>query len=232
MSTIRRTAARAVALAAGVGCLVPVPAAQAAPTATTTVSAALAGTVVSTADIDGDGRRDRTTLEGRGTRGDGLAIIRVQTATGRTMRATTRLGYVEPTRSFHAAAAIDGVRGKEIVVQTDMGAHTPWYRVLTVRDGRLVTLVDPEGQSRWTVDSALWIGKGYTRTVTSTGSVRMTSHVALRDGAAQPFTLTTRTVRWSNGRWAPVSVRKAKVSAANAYRLADWHVAGVPRAYA
>lgn len=189
--------------------------------------------IVSKTDVDGDGRGDLTGMTTyKRADGTGTATLRVLTASGRSMTTKTEINHFAG-QTFYGAAKMDGQAGYELVVMTDMGAHTPWFRAVTYRNGRLVTLVDPEGQYRWTVDSAVWIGKGYKRTVTSTGEVRMTSYVALDNTPVgdRRYDLTTKQAAWRNGRWERVSTTKRVVGPDAAYRYADWYVPYLPKFY-
>lgn len=220
MSTNRRTIPLTVGLSAAL-VLAGAGGAQARAGSTETASTTK---VVTRADIDGDGRADRTTLTTSGTRGDGTAVLRVTTAAGQSMSTSTDIGMVDLDDVYYGAARIDGEAGYEIVLQSDMGAHTGWFRVVTYRDGRLTTLVDPDGSWRWTVDQAVWVGKGYRRGTTASGAVKLTSYVALAERGSTSFELRTKAVQWSNGRWARLGLTRKRVNAATAYRNADWYV--------
>lgn len=189
-------------------------------------------TIVSRVDVDGDGARDSvgltTTWRSDGT---GTATVRVLTARGARLSTATRVDR-RLDDVYHGSARIDGAPGYEMVIQTDMGAHTPWFRAITYRDGRLTTLVDPHGAYRWTVDSAVWVGKGYRRTTTSTGALKMVSYVALDNNHDGRYQLTTKAVGWREGRWVHMSKSTRTVGAKEAYRYADWYVPYLPKAFA
>lgn len=186
---------------------------------------------VSRTDVDGDGRADTTTLTADRDSTSGPAVLTVRTATGRTMSTTTEMSHTDLDRSFWGAAKVDGEAGYELVLWTDMGAHTGWFRVITERGGRLTTLVDPSGAYRWSVDQAVWVGKGYRRTTTSIGRAKMTMYTATATTGGSTFDQTVRSYQWSNGRWARMGAVERKVKAAEAYRYADWYVPYLPKFY-
>lgn len=219
--------------AAATGALVL--AGTAAGTATAASSSACTGvsgcTVVSRADVDGDGRADSVgTTQTKRTDGTGTTTVRVRTASGTRMSTTTELER-PVDKPFYGAARIDGAPGYELVVNTGPGAHTGWFRVITYRDGRLTTLRDPNGAYRWTVDAASWIGKGYRRTTTSTGALKMMACTALDTEHDGTFRLQTTAVTWRNGGWSRLGRTTRTVGPSTAYRYADWSVPYLEKYY-
>jgi hypothetical protein len=88
-------------------------------------------TIAASADIDGDEMADQIGIVGRDlTTPDGSIVVRVRTATGRTMQ-TTGSDVNWYTDAFHGVAPIDGRAGMEIVVGDLVGAHAIQERVVT-----------------------------------------------------------------------------------------------------
>lgn len=221
-SSRRLVAARIVA-AAFVSTAVVVPVA-------TSAQAATAGpSVVSRADVDGDGRADVTSL----TRlsGGKAYTLRTTTAAGRT--ATTRVDtpWLFGREPFVGAVPMDGVRGSEIVLRTETGAHTQYHRVFTWRSGRLVAQKDPSGSLDWITDGAAAFAAGY-RLRTVDGVKQLTQISLSRDSWAPGATFSgTRFVaRWENGQWRPITARSVKMPAnESVYAGAGWNVGSLPR---
>lgn len=188
--------------------------------------------IVSRADVDGDGQRDSVGMWSSEAGDDGsfVATIRVQTAAGETLETTTdiRIPHIEP---WWGAAKIDGEAGHELVLQSDEGAHTGWYRAITYRDGRLTTLNDPNGEPRWAIDSAATSGSGYRRTTMSSGEPLMYSYRAEMDETDERPLHTITAVRWSDGRWAQVSKRTKRVDEEEHRKNLDWNVPYLPKRY-
>lgn len=199
-----------------------------APMLTTSASAATgvcAGvsscTLVSRADVDGDGRSDQVGLVQRASNPSGhTVIVRVRTAKGRTMTTSHTAWWYGST--WHGSAKVDGVAGHDMVVGTSVGAHYMEFRVITVRSGRLVTLRAPGGAYRWGVDSSYSFNQGWTRAVSS-GKVSMTGRYAERR-TGSTHDLTTRRYAWRSGAWSRNSTKKSVVSTSTAYAAGGWRV--------
>ncbi|WP_040155441.1 hypothetical protein [Mobilicoccus massiliensis] len=187
--------------------------------------------IVSRADVDGDGRADTTSL----TRRDkGKAYtLRVVTASGRVASTSVATPWLQGTgvAPFRGAVALDGARGSELVVLTGMGAHTSIHNVYTWRSGRLVAEKDPSGSTEWVTDGALSFSKGYTlRTVK--GARQLTSISLVRDswGTKATFTGTRIVARWQKGRWTPITERAVRMPEGPAvWSGAGWNVKGLAR---
>lgn len=143
--------------------------------------------VVATADIDGDGRTDQVGILARDItkQSGGTITVRVRTATGKTLQTTGGdvSWYYQP---FHGVADVDGRTGKEIVVGDLTGAHSFQWRVVTYRNGRLVTLAPPAGSgltrdSRWATDGSSSFHYGWSRRVSDKGVVTLVRKHAERD---------------------------------------------------
>ena len=111
--------------------------------AATTVCTGITGCkIVASSDIDGDKKADQIgiiyKLDTTNNDGRWLIAVRVKTAT-RTMQTTGRdvAWFWKP---LYAVAPIDGRTGNEIVIGDITGANTYWFRTVTYRDGKLVTL--------------------------------------------------------------------------------------------
>ncbi len=183
--------------------------------------------VVSKIDVDGDGRADRVGIVQPQADPTGSTVrVRVRTATGRTMSTSQTAWWYGST--WHGAAPVDGVAGKELVVGTDMGAHYTEYRVITLRRGKLVTLKAPGKRNRWAIDSSYSSNIGTTRTVGTQGKVRMTTRSAVRRNA-KTHRLTTKRYVWRSGTWAPTSSKKTTVTNRTAYAAGGWRVPPLKR---
>lgn len=183
--------------------------------------------VVSRADVDGDGRADTTTV----TRQKSGYTLRTTTAAGRSASTQVKAKWQTEATPFVGAARMDGVKGAELVIRTGSGAHTQYSNVYSWRRGALVAQKDPSGSTSWVTDGAMSSSIGYTvRTVK--GVKQMTSISLGRDSWEKNATFSgTRIVaRWQNGRWTPSTVRAITTPATDSvWNGAGWNVAGLPR---
>lgn len=116
-------------------------------------------------DLDGDGRRDIVRVYRVAKKTDYRTVYRVTVLTAKGRKATRTLtvqGSEETgriTRPLVTTAQLDGVRGRELVIQTMDFARGAWseqdYTLLTWRRGKLVKQSDPAvGWARgWTIGS-------------------------------------------------------------------------------
>ena len=187
--------------------------------------------IVSRADIDGDGTADSVSQTHWGTTAEGGDKIttRVHTADGEKLYVVTETQRRLGSSAFFGAAKIDGESGYELVTKTDLGAHTAYSQVLTYRDGRLVTLKDPRSRYRWVTDGSIWSSYGYTRTTTSTGSVKVTASEATRPPEGGAFSQTLYSAQWKNGGWQRLGQITRTVSASTAGSWSGWNVPYLPR---
>jgi hypothetical protein len=209
-----------------------VPAHAATPTACTGVSGCK---IVTSSDIDGDTRNDSVGVASTGLKDDlwgvGSITVRVRTATGRVMQTTGSEvdWYYAP---YQGVAAIDGVKGNEIVVGDTAGAHALQFRVITVRSGKLVSLSPPPGSSltrssRWATDGSYSYQMGWSRTVSPNGKVTLTRKLAERQGI-QKHNGQTNTYEWKSNKWVKASSKKVVYrSDKSAYAIGGWHIRGV-----
>lgn len=186
-------------------------------------------TVVSTADVDGDGRRDSVGLYG--WRSDTVGV-KVRTAAGRSAWKRVSIDFLpdhaRDRSAFIGAARVDGAAGHELVVRKGLGAHTSFFTVLSWRDGRLATLKDPGGRYEWITDGALNSGFGYRRSVSAGGTVKMVAHQAIGDGTGR-YRVTDRAAIWKGGRWVRTSTRTSTTTSVDAaHRDSGWHVPYLP----
>lgn len=179
--------------------------------------------VVSRADVDGDGRADQVGLVQRTSYPQNNTItVRVRTAKGRTMTTSHKAWWYGST--WHGAARFDGRAGHELVVGSSAGAHARIFRVVTYRDGKLVTLKAPGGSWTWLIDGSYSMNAGWFRT-TSRGKVYMTSKSAMRNMSTYRHDLRTYKYQWKNGSWRFVSsTRNPRATTTSAYAIAGWHV--------
>lgn len=194
-----------------------------APLTTTVVPAQAANMVPAahSADVDGDGRGDRVTV--RKVRSN--CVVRVATARGRVARVSIASWHSDPCK-FRGAAGIDTRRGKEVVVLTQLGAHTQWYSVLTWRNGRLQRQW-LDGNERWVADSAYNSAAGIKRMRVG-GKPAIVTH-ALWRGNGTRFTGPRKVFRYRNGRWVKVGQRHVALTQKQARGISGWHVKGLPR---
>lgn len=222
----------AVAAACAIALTAPALGAAAAPTAapaesTVTPAAPTVTTTTHRVDVDGDGRLDTVTV--------GSASNHRLRVGARTARGATSALYIDqsdqpvvPDTPFHGAAEFDGVRGKELFVVYGWGAHTPFFKVITWRNGKLWATREPsDGDTDWTPDGAWGYGMGYR--VRGTGSKRtLTTTFAENNqrgsyvGRATRFTWSTRANKWV--RTGSSKVRFSERAAMNHF---GWHVRGI-----
>lgn len=230
-TTTRRAARTLAAVAAlGLGVTLCAPAAGA---ATGHDTRRPAPNVAARVDVDGDGRRDTVTLTP--IRADGDPAVKVSVTTAR--RATSSLVVGTPwlygNPAWHGAADLDGARGAELVLHSGFGAHTQFWRVLTWRDGRLVSESDPSsGDDTWITDGALSISKGY-RVEEHHGRRTLVASTYERNGWGRRATMsgTVTTFTWRRGDWRETSTTTSTVRAnAKVVNAAyGWNVPGLPR---
>lgn len=200
-------------------------------------------TVVAQVDVDGDRRPDEVGIVPRdlgGVDAPGTVTVRVRTATGRLLSATSQdvWWYGQPSRVWAGATAIDDVRGAELVLGQTMGAHTLQYRVLTYRDGQLATLHAPRppkktGQSRntrtWTVDGSYGFQVGIDRSA-SRGRVTLTVTSAERNDSGHGHQGWAVSYRRTGSAWKMISAQpRTWQTDRAAATVGGWHLPGLPR---
>lgn len=188
--------------------------------------------VAAKADVNGDGRPDVIGIARRGSNGapKGAVIVRVKTGPGKiaSTRAAAPYWYGP---AWQGVAALDGKKGKEIVVGHSAGAHAQYYRALTWRQGRLVTLNAPGPDDHWLIDGAVWISAGWLqRGVDPIGTLRQRVAIRTGDATRSPFEGTVTTYRWKPGGWTRVSsVTTNPLPDRTAYAWGGFHVPGLQR---
>lgn len=201
----------------------------------TTASAATSGVcgkiahcrVVAHKDVDGDGRRDHV---GWVQRSQDVVVIRVRTGDGDLLRRRVDVRFWWGGGAWAGAAAVDGRRGKELLVGSTMGAHTPGYTMLTYRRGRLVVEAPPDGYDHWYIDAAYSVYAGWWRRIDDNGRVKLVDKLALRDGAKRTFSGTNTTYVWRNGHWAEKrTLKRHYKNAKAASKIAGFHIRGLAR---
>jgi hypothetical protein len=182
--------------------------------------------VVAHADVDGDRQPDAIGFQK--TRGGETAVVRVITASGDRLSKTVSVRDWFGGGRFGGAAHVDGAPGAELLVGSALGAHTPFYTMLTDRDGRLVVEQSPRGERTWFVDAAATVYFGWWRHV-SDGRVTITSRSALRHMHGAWSGRDVR-YRWHAGRWHKVShAQRSYAGPRAASKVYGWHVAGLAR---
>lgn len=149
-----------------------VPTTTGAPTSSVTTRAASAAPVLksSRTDVDGDLKRDTTTLTRTGSIRRGYTyMITVRTARGAKATKAFRVedGGGNPSYVWQGLAGIDGVRGAEIVVNSSPVGDSAPLTVYTWRGGKLVEQPRPGAGSRssdrmWTLANMPYLISGYT----------------------------------------------------------------------
>lgn len=183
-------------------------------------------TIVSKADVDGDGARDSVGMR-TAHQGGGIDRVTVWVATADGEQISTVTESTTTHDHYRGAARIDGEDGYEIVVLSDLGAHTGYYRVITYRDGRLTTLKDPRNRYRWVTDGSVWSDFGYQKTKTSAGADKLVARESVDSDRDGDFTQLTIASGWSSTQrtWARMGVSKRyDVSPTKAHRYTGWHV--------
>lgn len=185
--------------------------------------------VVGDIDVDGDGTPDQVGIakRGRDHTPDAWVMVRVRLFDTTLSVARRRLNYWGGA-AWQGSAHLDGVRGAELVVGHSSGPQTAFFQVLTWRDGRLVGLRAPDGDTDWTIDSSPEVSSGWLRrpgehagTLTQLSAQRLATGQHL--GAATRFL-------WSRGRWRPqAQVLSTSLPDRTAARWGGFHVPGVQR---
>lgn len=179
--------------------------------------------IVSRADVDGDGRADQVGVRLKSSAGKTINTVRVRTAKGRLM--SSQVTSVEWAKTWHGAAKIDGRAGYKLVIPTNGQTEYLTYRVLTYRDGRLVTLKTPKQAWSWDIVAEYAGFMGWSRS-TRNGKVYVTSKIAVRNGGTSRFDLRTTTYQWKNGSWSKSvsSTRNKRASQKAADNVFGWNV--------
>lgn len=185
---------------------------------------------VAVIDVDGDHRADRVGWRQLSKK---KVQIRVATADGelRTRRVGVRYWY--GGGAWGDAAWIDGRAGAELLIGSEMGAHTPQYTMLTYRNHRLVVERSPRGryvEGRWVVDSALNAYVGWHRNVGKGGRITLTYRYAWRDASGKGFHGHNVRFAWKRGDWRRVNrAARSYRNARQAAKIAGWHVGHLQR---
>ncbi|MET0694522.1 MAG: hypothetical protein ABWY56_11370 [Propionibacteriaceae bacterium] len=196
-------------------------------------------TEVATVDVDGDGSADQVGVAATSLDHDGSITVRVRTAAGPILQ-TTGPHVFWFDKPYVGAAPLDGAPGVELFVGDTMGASHLEYRVITYRAGRLVTLPAPprvwtkagfqHSTARWAIDGSYSFATGVSRTVSSTGVVRVTLKTSERNESGRGFSGHVTSYRWQDNGW--VEDTAAKVSYRtdrSAFATGGWQVPGLRR---
>lgn len=200
--------------------------AEAAPQAAPSIVAAV--TDVAKADVDGDKRPDTisvTMLPGSTDR----FRLSVKLATGKSVSTTytTMYNLSRSERPLYGAAAMDGQAGSEIIVRNGSGPHTWWYRVFTMRNGRLMVVNSPESRTpNWCTDSGAVGWRFFIVKGTRMAEHRLIDMYGPSVGGKYAGTLTT--FRWKSGGWQRVSAKslRAAPNSKEAAFAIGWHGLG------
>lgn len=214
-------------------------AAKAKPAATHVCTSVPGCVRVATVDVDGDGRPDEVGIVAKKLAHSGSITVRVRTASGHTLTTTGHhvFWFAKP---YVGAAALDGVKGAEIVVGDTMGANYEQFRVLTYRAGKLVTEKEPPtagtkagtsaATARWGIDGSYSFNSGVFRSVSANHAVTLTLKTVERNVSGHGHSGHITSYRWSGGRWVEHSTTKVhSESDRRAFASGGWHVRGLPR---
>jgi hypothetical protein len=181
--------------------------------------------VVANADVDGDGVADEVGFVVQSRR---EVVVHVKTAAGQSLQHPLEVMWF-PRGEFYGAAPIDGRPGAELVVGTNMGAHTLFFTTLSVQDGRIVQLDAPGGDDEWMVDGAFSFQAGVTRRVEDGQAVVVLSDAARR-GHRSAFAGRDRTFVWTDAGWEHRSTTRRRYRGEESVlEVGGWHVEGLPR---
>ncbi|HLR85604.1 MAG TPA: hypothetical protein VK059_11685 [Nocardioidaceae bacterium] len=186
---------------------------------------------VATIDVNGDRRADQVGWQQLNRK---QVRIRVRIAGGPVVMRKVYVGLWWPGGQWGDAAWIDGRRGAELLIGSVMGAHTPYYTMLTYRRGRLVVEKSPAtgayGSNRWAIDSSLAGYAGWNRHVGKRGRVTITQRIAFPNRAGKRYSGHDVRYVWRNGDWKRTKrVRRTYPNANRAARIAGWHVGHLQR---
>lgn len=179
--------------------------------------------VVTRTDVDGDGSADQVAWIRRSKH---VMVARLVTADGQVATRRVDVSLWPNGGAWGGAAYVDGRAGKELLIGSQLGAHTPLYTMLTWRQGGLVVAKTPDGQSRWMIDSALADVIGWWRH-TVDGQVRLTYRLALPDKEFRHYRGHDTTYRWDGGWVKGRTVRTYYRHADRAYAVGGFHVRGL-----
>jgi len=212
---------------------IAVPAGQATAAARNVCTGVAGCKVVAKVDVNGDGKSDQVGVVRSGTAEDGKITVRVLTAGGRLLKTSNALTFWGGGNGWFGAAAIDGRRGAELVVGSTAGAHTEFFRVITYRSGKLVTLKAPArlpgSASRWTMDCAYSSNIGVSRSVRK-GVRYLTVRTAVRNDSGVGHHGRTTVYRWKSSRWVQLSTKAVRYrSDQSAFKICGWHIKGLRR---
>lgn len=182
-------------------------------------------------DVNGDRRADRVgwvQISRKRVR------IRVRITGGRVVsrRVNVRLWWGGGV--WGGGAWIDGRRGAELLVGSAMGAHTPFYTMLTYRRGDLVVEKSPAtgayGGDRWAIDASLVASAGWKRHAGRRGRVTMTQRTATRNGDGPRYSGRNVRYAWRHGDWKRVNrTPRTYKNGRRAHRIAGWQVGHLER---
>ncbi|MGH3500352.1 MAG: hypothetical protein ACRDQA_05555 [Nocardioidaceae bacterium] len=154
--------------------------------------------------------------------------IRVRTANGDMLTKRVNVRWWFGGGDWSGATHIDKRRGVEMLIGSEMGAHTLWYTMLTYRHGDLVVEKSPAAGAKWAADGAANIYQGWKRHVRTSGVVTMTERMATRTNNGNHFRGHNTTYVWRHDHWAKGrTVDTHYKNARQASKIGGWHVHGL-----
>jgi hypothetical protein len=186
--------------------------------------------VVARVDVNGDGHRDSVGVARPGGASGRRLVVRVRTGPDHivSVRVPAEFWSGSP---WLGAADLDGRPGAELVVAYTQGAHTDFFRALTWRTGRLVTLGAPGPDVFWVVDSAAFVSLGWQHLPGDPpGLIRRLSAQRAGSSVHDPFRGSVTRFQWTSGGWRTVSSRTVfPLTERAAFAWGGFHVPGLPR---
>lgn len=219
-TTIQRTLAAAAAVAATSALALAAPASASAAAAsasaapTTEVAQKRPTSVTTRADIDGDGRRDTTTMRLTSVDGETHRYT-IETRTARGTRASVPLlvgaDDADLEMIWVGAAHLDGKRGAEILVNACQSCDSTQLKVVTWSKGRLAFQAAPgmKGDNGyfWMVGARPYQVSGYT--FSTRRGVRYVVHHDLQPSKRGTYRGTHTTYRWAKNTWVKTSTKSS-----------------------
>lgn len=196
-------------------------------------------TVVANVDVTGDNKLDSVGIVVLKRSGTFITSyrVRVLTAGGKLVLKTDNNASWEGNNLYYGAAAIDGWRGKELVVGHIRGAHTDFDHVLAYRGGKLELREMPQlpaavgkessaDRQNWVVDGSVSTFTGIARR-TSYGQVTLLENTGARDAGAGKYKGWHVAYRWSDGHWKLASYNRQSWTDDQSAKAYGWRVPGL-----
>ena len=183
-------------------------------------------TRVASVDVDGDDVLDDVALAGAPDAAEQQLRVRAR-ARDAVLTLAVQTEGAPYGRTWMGAHPVDDRAGAELVVLSQLGAHTLLNSVVTWRDGALVATASPDGLDHWYVDSSAALNQGIT--------CERPGRVVIRTTDRDPAD-TDRLVGYgqayesTDGVWAPVGAQTVQaLPDPLPAEYAGWHCGDLPR---